>query len=136
VRTRSAQEQEAFGFYQMLLIRYMDVMRALRENFRVHTKGVVMALPTQEEVMDLVQEALNLEDPSILKIDTMLFGEELGLDSIDALEIGTLIKQRYDIELKAKDDATRKAFASVATLHAHLCELMSAKEGQAAIAAA
>lgn len=45
-----------------------------------------------------------------------LFGDGLGLDSIDALELGLAIKGRYGIVLSAEDENTRRHFASVAAL--------------------
>ena len=45
-----------------------------------------------------------------------LFGEGLGLDSIDALELGLAIKKRYSVVIDADDTETRQHFASVANL--------------------
>lgn len=68
------------------------------------------------EVKDLIIETLNLEDVSADEIGDQdpLFDEGLGLDSIDALEIGVAIKKSYGVELKGED--TDKHFASVAAL--------------------
>jgi acyl carrier protein len=59
-----------------------------------------------------------LEDISIDDIDTEapLFGDGLGLDSIDALELGLAIKKKYNIVIDADDTNTRQHFSSVANL--------------------
>ena len=70
------------------------------------------------ELKTLIIDALNLEDMSIDDIETEapLFGEGLGLDSIDALELGLAIKKQYNVVLDADDTETRTHFASVANL--------------------
>ncbi|ELQ2336704.1 acyl carrier protein [Vibrio vulnificus] len=72
----------------------------------------------QNEIKQLIIDALNLEDISIDDIDTEapLFGNGLGLDSIDALELGLAIKKKYNIVIDADDNNTRQHFASVANL--------------------
>ena len=72
----------------------------------------------ETELKTLIIEALNLEDMSINDIETEapLFGEGLGLDSIDALELGLAIKKQYNVVLDADDTETREHFASVANL--------------------
>ena len=74
--------------------------------------------PFQLEVAGLIIEALDLEDtvPAKIPPNEPLFGEGLGLDSIDALEIALAIAQRYGIEMKAEDESTRQAFVSLSTL--------------------
>jgi len=70
------------------------------------------------ELKKMLIEALDLEDISADDIDSVapLFGEGLGLDSIDALEIGLEVQRRYGIQLDAEDEATREHFSSVANL--------------------
>ncbi|EGR0046251.1 acyl carrier protein [Vibrio vulnificus] len=72
----------------------------------------------QNEIKQLIIDALNLEDISIDDINTEapLFGDGLGLDSIDALELGLAIKKKYNIVIDADDNNTRQHFASVANL--------------------
>lgn len=74
----------------------------------------------EQEVKDLIIEALQLEDISAADIDTdaALFVEGLGLDSIDALELGVALQKRYGISLSADSEDTRRHFASVRTLAA------------------
>lgn len=74
----------------------------------------------EEEIKSLVIEALNLEDVTVADIDTdaALFGEGLGLDSIDALELGLALQRRYGLSLSADSAETRRHFASVRALAA------------------
>ncbi len=71
-----------------------------------------------EEIKTLIVESLNLEDMSAADIDTEapLFGEGLGLDSIDALEIGIALQKRYGVHLAPDAAQTRTHFRSVASL--------------------
>ena len=66
----------------------------------------------------LIIEVLNLEEITPEDIDTQapLFGDGLGLDSIDALELGLTIKNQYGIVLSSESEETKKAFYSVKTL--------------------
>ena len=66
----------------------------------------------------LIIEVLNLEEITPEDIDTQepLFGDGLGLDSIDALELGLAIKNQYGIVLSSESEETKKAFYSVKTL--------------------
>ncbi|CAH0991521.1 hypothetical protein SIN8267_01627 [Sinobacterium norvegicum] len=70
------------------------------------------------EVKTLIIECLNLEDIDASEIDSAepLFGEGLGLDSIDALELGLAVKKKYNIVLNADDNESRQHFASVNAL--------------------
>ncbi|WP_236798109.1 phosphopantetheine-binding protein [Aliivibrio fischeri] len=74
------------------------------------------------EIKQLIIDALNLEDISVDDIETEapLFGDGLGLDSIDALELGLAIKKKYNLVLDADDTQTREHFASVANLAAYI----------------
>ncbi|PTB32946.1 phosphopantetheine-binding protein [Photobacterium phosphoreum] len=70
------------------------------------------------ELKTLIIDVLNLEDIGVEDIDTNapLFNDGLGLDSIDALELGLAIKKTYNIVIDADDTNTRQHFASVANL--------------------
>ena len=71
-----------------------------------------------DEIKHLLIETLQLEDVAPADIDAHapLFGEGLGLDSVDALEIAVALKRRYGIQLSPNSQETRKYFASVRTL--------------------
>ena len=72
----------------------------------------------EREIKELIIESLDLEDVSVDDIETedALFGDGLGLDSIDALELGLALKKKYNIVLEAHSEESRKHFYSVASL--------------------
>ncbi len=72
----------------------------------------------QLEIAKLLVEALNLEDIAAEDIapDESLFGDGLGLDSIDALEIALAISQKYGVQMQAEDEGVRLAFSTLASL--------------------
>lgn len=72
----------------------------------------------EQEIKKLIIDVLNLEDVSEEDIDSdqPLFGDGLGLDSIDALELGVAIRRKYQITIDADSDEVRQHFASVASL--------------------
>lgn len=73
----------------------------------------------EKELAELIIETLNLEDVRAEEIqpDDLLFGDGLGLDSIDALELVLAISQKYGVQLKADDEYSRDAFATLRSLN-------------------
>ena len=71
-----------------------------------------------QEIKQMIIDVLVLEDMSIDDIDenAPLFGEGLGLDSIDALELGVALKKRYNIHLNAESEQNKQYFRSVSSL--------------------
>ncbi|MCP3848696.1 MAG: acyl carrier protein, partial [Gammaproteobacteria bacterium] len=76
------------------------------------------------EVGELIIKTLNLESMQAEDIDPddYLFGEGLGLDSIDALELALAIKQNYGISIKSGDSENTKVFSSLASLSHFIAE--------------
>jgi acyl carrier protein len=76
----------------------------------------------RHEVKQLIVEALLLEEvrPEEIVDDAPLFGEGLGLDSIDALELAIAVDRRYGVKIEAEDERNREIFRSVASLAAHI----------------
>lgn len=70
------------------------------------------------EVKQFIIDTLNLEDitPDDIDSDAPLFVDGLGLDSIDALELGVSLKKKYNITINSDDTTTRKHFESVKNL--------------------
>lgn len=70
------------------------------------------------EIKTMIIESLDLEDIEVDDIDNdaPLFIDGLGLDSIDALEIGLALQKNYGIKLKSDSEQTRQHFASVNAL--------------------
>ncbi len=77
-----------------------------------------------EELKILLIDTLDLEEiePGDIVADAPLFNDGLGLDSIDALELGVAIQKRYDLKIDGTAEENRERFYSVATL----CEFISA----------
>jgi acyl carrier protein len=83
-----------------------------------------MQTEQETQLAELIVESLNLEDVSADEIspEDPLFGEGLGLDSIDALELALAITQKYSIQLKASDKNMKKAFGTLRSLNAFIVE--------------
>jgi acyl carrier protein len=71
----------------------------------------------KEKLKVEVIETLNLEDlrPEDIQDDTVLFGDELGLDSIDALELIVLLERKYDLAI-ANAEEGKTVFTSINTM--------------------
>jgi acyl carrier protein len=75
----------------------------------------------EREVAALLVEALNLDvAPDSIDRDAPLYGEGLGLDSIDILEVALVVSQRYGFQLRSDDEANVRIFTSLASLAAHI----------------
>jgi acyl carrier protein len=72
----------------------------------------------ENEIKLLIIDSLDLEDisPEDIDVNDALFGDGLGLDSIDALELGLAIKKQYNIKLESSSEESRKHFYSVSSL--------------------
>lgn len=85
----------------------------------------------EQELKVLIIEALGLEDLAPEDIDSAapLFQEGLGLDSIDALELGVAIKKHYDISFSAEDKDNRSHFQSVRTMADYIRQTVQGGQG-------
>lgn len=74
------------------------------------------------EIKQMIIDTLNLEEIAAEEMDSEapLFGDGLGLDSIDALELGLAVKNRYGVVLSAESEEMRQHFYSVFTLAAFI----------------
>jgi len=72
----------------------------------------------ENELKQLIIDTLALEDVSVSDIDNNapLFNEGLGLDSIDALELGLAIRKKYNVKIEAEKEDVVKIFSSITTL--------------------
>lgn len=72
----------------------------------------------EAKLKDTVVSSLDLEDlaPTDIETDVPLFGEGLGLDSIDALELGMAVKKAFGITFSSNPAENRQIFRSVKTL--------------------
>jgi acyl carrier protein len=82
-------------------------------------------MTVKEQLKKLIIEELNLEDisPEDIEDDAPLFGEGLGLDSLDAVEIVVLLEKHFGVDVKSLDDG-REAFRSINALAAYIEERM------------
>ena len=78
----------------------------------------MQALELEDEIKGLIISTMSLEEigPDDIDPTASLFNEGLGLDSIDALELGLALQKRYGLVLTADSEETRKHFASVRSL--------------------
>ena len=75
----------------------------------------------QREVAGLLVEALNLEVAAdAIDPQAPLYGEGLGLDSIDILEVALVVSQRYGFQLRSDDEDNIRIFTSLASLSEHI----------------
>ena len=74
------------------------------------------------EIKNLIISTLNLDELSADDIDTdaALFGDGLGLDSIDALELALAISKKYGFQLRSDNEDNRRIFASLRALSEHI----------------
>lgn len=77
-----------------------------------------------KDVKQLIIETLELEDiePADIADDEPLFVDGLGLDSIDALELGVAIKKAYNVKIDGDSDDSKKHFYSVNSLCQFIAE--------------
>lgn len=75
----------------------------------------------EQQLKELIVQELDLRDKTAEQIDTSapLFGEGLGLDSLDALQLAMAVEERFGVRLP-EGDAARPVFASIAALAAHI----------------
>jgi acyl carrier protein len=73
------------------------------------------------EVAELVVNALNLEVAAAeVQADDPLYGDGLGLDSIDILEIALVVSKQYGLQLRAGDEDNHAIFQSLRSLSDHI----------------
>jgi len=76
----------------------------------------------KRQIKELIINSLELEDisPENIVDSAPLFGEGLGLDSIDALELGVALKKKFGVKFSAENADNKKHFASVDALAAYI----------------
>ncbi len=85
-----------------------------------------IVVPPQEleaEVIQLLISSLNLEmSPTEITSDMPLYGDGLGLDSIDILEIALAVSKRYGFQMRSDDPKNVESFASVGALCKYIAQ--------------
>jgi acyl carrier protein len=75
----------------------------------------------ERELAELCVSALNLEqDAAAIDPTALLYGDGLGLDSIDILELALEVSRKYGFELRSDDERNHQIFQSLRTLAAHV----------------
>ena len=75
----------------------------------------------ERELAGMIVEALNLEvQPDEITAAAPLYGEGLGLDSIDILEVALVVSKKYGFQLRSDDENNVRIFQSLGTLAAHI----------------
>ena len=76
----------------------------------------------KQQIKELIISALELEDvePENIVDSEPLFREGLGLDSIDALELGVALKRKFGVKFSSENADNKKHFASVNALAAYI----------------
>jgi acyl carrier protein len=92
------------------------------------TQDPVSAQTLEQEIAQLIIDTLNLEHLTAadIAVDQPLFGDGLGLDSVDALELALALQKHYAIRIDSDVKESRKHFATVASLAAFVQEQRSA----------
>lgn len=77
----------------------------------------VEGMALQREVAELIVQALNLDVAADeIKADEPLYGDGLGLDSIDILEVALVVSKRYGLQLRAESNENHQIFSSLRSL--------------------
>lgn len=78
--------------------------------------------PAERELAELIVESLNIDwvQPEGIAPDGALFGGDLGLDSIDALELALAVSKRYGFQLRSDNPDNKQIFGSLRALSAHV----------------
>lgn len=86
-----------------------------------NTTQTVDQTPAEHALAALIVSSLQLEvAPEEIDPEARLFGEGLGLDSIDALELALAISRTYGFELRSDDERNKRIFASLRSLSDHV----------------
>jgi acyl carrier protein len=87
------------------------------------TSAIQTQTDLEREVAKLIVEALNLEiAPESIEADSSLYGDGLGLDSIDILEIALVVSKQYGIQMKAEGEDNFQVFKSLRSLSSYITE--------------
>jgi len=78
--------------------------------------------PAEHELAELIVSSLNIDwvKPADIDPDAALFGGDLGLDSIDALELALAVSRRYGFQLRSDNPDNQRIFGSLRALSAHI----------------
>jgi len=83
----------------------------------------------KQQIKELIISALELEDikPENIADNEPIFGEGLGLDSIDALELGIALRKKFGVQFSSENADNRRHFASVNSLAEYITSQMTGR---------
>ena len=85
--------------------------------------GIADLPALERELAELFVQALNLDTPAAeIDPEAPLFGEGLGLDSIDILEVALEVSHRYGFELRSDDENNHQIFQSLRSMARHVAQ--------------
>lgn len=86
------------------------------------TNASAAQTPAEHELAQLLVESLNIDwvKPAEIDPEAALFGSDLGLDSIDALELALAVSKRYGFQLRSDNPDNKRIFGSLRELSAHI----------------
>ncbi|MFO1381569.1 MAG: phosphopantetheine-binding protein [Chitinivorax sp.] len=89
-----------------------------------HVTGAIEPdLSLEREIAGLIVSSLNLDiAPGEIQPENPLYGDELGLDSIDILEVALVLSKQFGVQMKADSDDNLRIFASLRALAAYIRE--------------
>lgn len=89
----------------------------MQDNQKTTAPAIASTADLQREVAELMIECLNFEITADQIIpDAPLYGEGLGLDSIDVLEVALVVSKRYGLQLRADSEDNQHMFSSLRNL--------------------
>nr|WP_068639831.1 phosphopantetheine-binding protein [Variovorax soli] len=98
-------------------------MSLTAESSKPSAGGANEQSPLENELAVLLVEALNLEVAAAdIAPEAPLYGEGLGLDSIDILEVALEVSRRYGFQLRSDDERNQQIFSSLRSLAAHVAQ--------------
>ena len=98
-------------------------MSLTAESSKPSAGGANEQSPLENELAVLLVEALNLEVAAAdIAPEAPLYGEGLGLDSIDILEVALEVSRRYGFQLRSDDERNQQIISSLRSLAAHVAQ--------------
>jgi acyl carrier protein len=90
-------------------------------SYEMYSMQATELITLMSEVAALIVEALNLEvQPQDIEPDEPLYGDGLGLDSIDMLEISLVISKHYGFQMRSDNENNEKIYSSLRALTTHI----------------
>jgi acyl carrier protein len=99
--------------------------RPREASYEMDTPAAATQTPAERELAELIVQSLNIDwvKPEAIDPDGALFGGgDLGLDSIDALELALAVSKRYGFQLRSDNPDNKRIFGSLRALADHIAQ--------------